>query len=138
MARHTLRGRVEANTTKRLIIDDGMLNEGHRVTEFTVFSIGLSSSGDPECFLATKDNFTTTQFDASDNRQIGWAIQTTSSGTRVMNFSLLDAAKIVLKDLFIHNRGSDVANYLVVIEPVTLTDDQAVMTLIKERSQDDI
>lgn len=138
MVRHTLRGRVLAQETKRLIIDDGMLNMGHRVVEFHVWATGIASSEDPECILGLKSSMKG-DWDASDNRQIGWAGQTTSSTSRIMSFNLLDPDNIVIQDLFIYNRAdTEPANYMVIIEPVTLSDDQAVLQLIKERSQDDI
>lgn len=138
MARHTLRGRVASGETKRLIIDDGMLNMGHRVKQFKVWATSISSSEDPECILGTKHSFSS-EWDASDNRQIGWAGQSTSASSRVMSFDLLDPEAIVIQDLFIRNiADTEDANYLVVIEPVALSDDQAVLQLIKERAQDDI
>lgn len=138
MARHTLRGRVAAQETKRLIVDDGQLNVGHRVVEFVVWATGIDSSEDPECILG-KSSDMNNEWDASDNRQIGWAGQTTSSTSRIMGFNLLDPDNIVIQDLFIYNRAdTEEANYLVVVEPVSLTDDEAVLQLIKERGQDDI
>lgn len=137
MARHTLRGRVNAGDTLRLIIDDGMLNQGHKVVEFYVWAQSIASGDDPACVLA-KSYDANPSWDASDNRQIGWAGQTTTNTTRMMQFDLLDPDAIVVQDLFLINIGVSVANYMVVIEPVNLTDDQAVMQLIKERSQDDI
>lgn len=137
MSRHTLRGRVDAGDTLRLIIDDGMLNQGHKVVEFHVWAQSIASGDDPACVLA-KSYDANPSWDASDNRQIGWAGQTTTNTTRMMQFDLLDPDAIVVQDLFLINIGTTVANYLVVIEPIHLTDDQAVMQLIKERSQDDI
>jgi hypothetical protein len=138
MVRHTLRGRVAAQETKRLIVDDGQLNVGHRVVEFVVWATGIDSSEDPECILGKASDMSS-EWDASDNRQIGWAGQTTSSTSRIMGFNLLDPDNIVIQDLFIYNRADiESANYLVVIEPVSLTDDEAVLQLIKERGQDDI
>lgn len=137
MARHTLRGRVNPLETKRLILDDGMLNSGHRVTEFHVWAISQASGDDPQCTLGLQANMGG-DWDASDNRQIGWASQTTTATTREMKFNLVDPDHIVIRDLFIYNFSNDAANYLIVIEPVTLNDDEAVLQLIKERSQDDL
>jgi len=137
MARHTLRGRVDAGATKRLIIDDGMLNQGHKVVEFYVWAQSIASGDDPACVLA-KSYDADPSWNASDNRQIGWAGQTTTNTTRMMDFNLLDPDNVVIQDLFLINIGATVANYMVVIEPVELNNDQVVMQLIKERSQDDI
>lgn len=137
MGRHTLRGRVDQLSVKRLIIDDGMLNMGHRVVEFHLWVVGgISSGNDVEAALAIDYDAKPT-WDASDNRQIGWAGMTTTNTTRMMQWSLLDPDHIVIRDLYLNNFGSDPANYLIVVEPVTLSDDEAVLQLIKERSQDD-
>jgi hypothetical protein len=53
-----------------------------------------------------------------------------------------DPEHVVLRDLYIQGTvsgagGSSVINYLIELEMIELTDDQAVLTLIKERSQDD-
>jgi hypothetical protein len=133
----TLRGRVDASETKRLIVDDGRLNHGMRVKEFHVWAISKGSGDDPECSLGL-DYDMSANWDASDNRQIAWAGQTTTAGSRLMQFSLIDPDHVVIMDLYIQNFGSDVANYLIILEPVELTDDQAILTLIKERSQDDL
>jgi hypothetical protein len=123
--------------TKRLILDDGMLTSGHRITEFHVWAVSQASGDDPGCILGLQANMGG-DFDASDNRQIGWASQTTTATTREMKFSLIDPDHIIIRDLFIQNISNDLANYLVVIEPVSLNNDQAVLQLIKERSQDDL
>jgi hypothetical protein len=133
----TLRGRVAAGETKRLIVDDGRLNHGMKVKEFHVWAISKASSDDPECSLGL-DYDMSPNWDASDNRQIAWAGMTTTVTTRLMDFSLIDPDHIVIQDLWIQNFGSDPANYLVLLEPVELTDDQAILSLIKERSQDDL
>ena len=133
----TLRGRVDGLQTKRLIVDDGRLNHGMRVKEFHVWAPSVAGSTDVECALGLDYDMAAEQ-DASDNRQIGWAAQTTSATSRVMQFSLLDPDHIVINDLYINNFSDDEANYLVILEPVELTDDQAILALIKERSQDDL
>ena len=137
MKMRTLRGRVPAGETKRLIVDDGRLNHGMRVKEFHVWAISKASSDDPECALGL-DYDMSPNWDASDNRQIAWAGMTTTVTTRLADFSLIDPDHIVIMDLYIQNFSSDTANYLVILEPVELTDDQAILSLIKERSQDDL
>ncbi len=137
MKLRTLRGRVAAITVKRLIVDDGRLNHGMKVKEFHVWAPSVAGSTDVECALGLDYDMAGDQ-DASDNRQIGWAAQTTSATSRVMQFSILDPDHIVINDLYINNFSDDEANYLVILEPVVLSDDEAILTLIKERSQDDL
>ena len=137
MRTRTLRGRVEGVSVKRLIVDDGQFNHGMKVKAFYVWATSQAGSRDVECSLGL-DYDMAGAWDASDNRQIGWAAMTTTSTTRLMDWSLIDPDHVVISDLYINNFSDDVANYMVILEPVTLTDDQAVLQLIKERSQDDL
>jgi hypothetical protein len=137
MARHTLRGQVDASATKRLIVDDGDLTSGHRVTQFHVFATNTTLGDDPAAILGLQTNMGG-NWDAGDNRQIGWAAQKTSPSQDLQTFSLLDPDHIIIRDLYIYNYTGVVLNYLIVIEPVNLSDDEAVLQLIKERSQNDL
>ena len=138
----TLRGQFEEDVPKRLILDDGQLNQGYIVRKFVVCGDPDSSANDCSAFLQT--GITNNKWNWGDNRQIAWA-STNIASLQGMNapFSVIDPEHIVLQDLFINGRFATAGivgniNYLIELEPKTLTDDQAVMTLIKERSQDDI
>lgn len=135
MRRHTLRGRVEALDTKRLILDDGRLTHAMRVIRFEVWARSLASGEDPECILGLDYNMGN-EMDASNNVQIAWASQTTSATSRVMGFNAIDPNHVVIQDLWIQNiANTETANYLVELEAVEISNDQAVLQLIKERSQ---
>jgi hypothetical protein len=76
--------------------------------------------------------------------QIAWA-SSYANGTASLAspFSIIDPNHIVNRDLYIQTQvggagGSEAVNYLVIIEPVTMTEPQAVLQLIKERAQDDL
>lgn len=133
----TLRGTVDGGAVKRLIVDDGRFNNGLKVTAFYVWAPSQESSGDPGCVLGIDEDMNN-KWDASDNRQIGWAGMSTSPSSRIMDFSLIDPDHIVVSDLFINNFSGVIANYMVVLEAVELSDDQAILALIKERAQDDL
>jgi len=75
---------------------------------------------------------------ADDGRQVAWASQITVPGSRSNTFSVIDPNTVVTQDLFFRNISNAVANYMVVIEPVTLTEQQGILTLIQERQQDDL
>lgn len=137
MKQHTLRGRVDQNATKRLILNDGRLNHGMVVKEFYVWTISQASGDDVDCILSLSGTVTG-EMDASDNRQIGWARETTTATTRLMSTSIIDPDHVVVQDLWISNIGTDgAANYLVILEAKELNDNESVLQLIKERSQDD-
>jgi hypothetical protein len=134
---HTLRGQIPANSVRRLILDDGIFTDAYKITSFEVWAVTMAGSGDPEAILALSDKVGATM-DAGDSRQIGWAMQATTNNTRVMSWNLIDPDHVVVRDLYLRNISANAANYLVTLEPISLTADQAVLQLIKERSQDDI
>jgi len=134
---YTLRGRVDPGSQKRLIIDDGRFNHAMKVESFVVWPANPSTTQDPKCVLSLSDN-TVSSADASDTNQIGW-----SKAADVVNvyssYSVLDPNHLVVRDLYITNLDvDDKANYLVILKPMEISDDRAIMALIKERSQDDL
>lgn len=143
MKRRTLRGQFTEGDVKRLIVDDGRLNDGYRVTRFVISGDPSSLGNDAYATLGLQYD-TPLVWDWGDNRQIGWA-STNVAQTASLNdeFSVIDPNHVVLQDLYIQGQvsssgGSSIINYLIVLEPMSLTDDEAILTLIKERSQDDI
>ena len=132
---HTLRGKLAANEMRRLILDDGMFTEGHKIESFEVWAISQTSGDDPAAILALSDKIGT-EFDAGDSRQIGWAMQTTTSATRLMTFNTIDPDHVILRDLYIRNISADPTNFLITIVPIRISEDEAVLQLIKESSQD--
>ena len=131
---HTLRGKLEGNELRRLILDDGMFTEGHKIESFEVWASSIASGDDPAAILALSDKIGT-EFDAGDNRQIGWAMQTTTATTRLMTFNTIDPDHVVIRDLYIRNISGDPCNYLISIVPIQISNDQAVLQLIKESAQ---
>lgn len=139
MKTYTLRGQFTPGQTKRLLLGDGRLNIAYRITRFIV-------SGDPS--NAVNDAYGTlgldfdmpTTWDWGDNRQIAWAAtRIQGNDSAEAPFSLVDKDSAVVGDLYIAGgSGGTVVNYYVELEQMELTDDQAVMVLVKERSQDDI
>ena len=135
----TLRGRLEDTDVHRLIVDDGRLNHGVKVKEFHVWSDGSGIDG-VYAVLGTQYDMSAGG-NASDNRQIAWAGNAWGSGstTTATSFSVIDPDHVVNMDLYIQRiNPADNCNYLIVLEPITMTNDQTILQLIKERSQDDI
>ena len=143
MKRRTLRGQFEEGTNKRLVLNDGRLNHGYKVVRFVIACEPTASGYDAYATLSL-DEASAKKWDWGDNRQIGWAsTNAPATGSLDAPFSVLDPDHVVIQDLFIQGQvqsagGTDLINYLIELEPVTLSDDQAIITLIKERSQDDI
>jgi hypothetical protein len=143
MRRRTLRGQVEEGVVKRLVVDDGQLYQGFKVIDFVISGDPSSLGNDAYATLGLQYD-TPLVWNWGDNRQIAWAstnvAQTASLDSAI---SIIDPDHVVLRDLYIQGQvsgsgGSSVINYMVVLEPVFLSDDEAIITLIKERSQDDI
>ncbi len=83
---------------------------------------------------------TGTLANAADNRQFGWFEK--SSTTNQNQPMMLDPDHIVNRDLFLQitNLGAVlptdiVFNYIIEAQVVDLTDDEAIITIIKETSQ---
>jgi len=141
----TLRGRIEPSTATRLIVDDGQFTHGLKVKRFLVFPENPASAGDDSVYgtLALDRDGSATRWLADDSRQIGWAStnQAATGFGAEAPFSYIDPDHIVVRDLWImctRASGTDQINYVVEVEPVIITEDQAVLALIKERSQDDL
>jgi len=138
---HTLRGTINSSEVRRLIIDDGILTEGHRITRFDIFPEDMTSgSADVQGMLVRESAAARQEWLAEDNRQLAWSSTTMSTSNSLNNFtSIIDPEHIVIRELYVTGySNSGQINYLVVLEPVTLTQDQAVLQLIKERSQDEL
>lgn len=141
----TLRGRVDPSVATRLIVEDGNLNHGFIVREFYVFPENPASGGNDSVYgtLSLDQDGSSTRWLADDNRQIGWASTVqdeTGFGARSPS-SIIDPDHVVIRDLWFMGArasGTDGINYIVHLEPVTISDDEAVLQLIKESSQDDL
>ena len=133
MKRRTLRGTLTGNEKRRLVVDDGQLTQGYLVKEFHVWSTSLSGGRNAEMVLSLNEDIAL-GWRAEDSRQIGWgAMITDAVGDESLNkFSLLDPDHIILRDLWIQSLNADDANYMVVLEKIELTDNQSILTLIKE------
>ena len=139
MAIHTLRGTLTNTEKRRLIVDDGQFTQAHRVKAFYIFPVDLSSgAADVQGVLAIDEDGLQVNWRADDNRQIGWSSTTMSTSNALNNFtSIIDPDHIIVRDLWVTaSSGSGDINFMVELEPVTITEDHAVLALLKEVSQD--
>jgi hypothetical protein len=138
---HTLRGQLAPSELRRLVIDDGRLSHALRVRSFDVFPAVEGGTQLSTVTLGTKSNMAA-NLDAGDNRQIAWGLTHYSASSGQLgqgSNSIIDHDKTVIQDLYIRNNNTgDSVNYLLVLEQIELTESQTVLTLIKERAQDDI
>ena len=138
MRPRTLRGILKDTNIRQIVVDDGRLNHGYVVKEFHVWVQGGGAEG-VYAVLGTQYDMSSGG-DASDNRQIGWAGNAWSTGTGLTatSFNVIDPDHVVIQDLWIQRiNPTDNCNYLIVLEPITLNNDETILQLIKESSQDD-
>lgn len=136
----TLRGRLISPTeVRRIIVDDGMPNHGYEVVKFDVWCDPLAADGVFATLGVKSDMLPGAR--ADDNRQIAWAGNawaSSSSNPATGSFSVVDPDHVVITDLFIRSATNEGTNYMIQVRPITLSDDQAILALIKERAQDDL
>lgn len=137
MRRRSLRGLLTDTNIKQLVVDDGQLTQGYVVEEFYVWVDGTGADG--VYAVLGKEYDMRPGGDASDSRQIAWAGNGWGSGGTPTgdSFSVIDPDHVVLRDLYIQNISNDPCNYLIVLRQKNLSDDESILQLIKERSQDD-
>lgn len=141
--RRTLRGIIESAEVRQLIVDDGLINTGYKVVDFIVFPGDNSvSNGDCVGTLALAERDCTVNWDASKQTQIGWA-GTAMPGTHNISspFSVIVPDHIVVRDLYVTGRSAaalpgEPVNYMITLEEVAISDDEAVMAILKEVQQD--
>ena len=131
-----LRGKLKAGEKRRVIVDDGRFTDGWVVTGFDCFPTNATGP-DVQGLLAIDEDGLTTGWDASDNRQIAWSFMFVGTNGGDSN-SFIAPGHVVIQDLWVENFGTDPMNFIIQVERRTLSDDQAILALIQERSQDDL
>ena len=138
----TLRGSFNtpsASSKRQLIVNDGRLNFGLKVLSFTVWNNFQSATAGCDATLSLEPIMNSTNiFDASDNRQIAWTVGGYDSSQQIAEWrEVIDPNHIVNRDLFITLFASPniTWNYMVTCEEIELTDDESIITLIKEDLQ---
>ena len=137
---HTLRGRVEEGELKQLIVDDGRLTHGLRVTKFVVAPEMTASAQGVNAVLGLDDKVTDT-WDWENANQIAWATSSMGGSNTMENpgFQLVDPNHIVIRDLYIRGTvtGStpQALNYYIQLEAVNVSEFEAIVQLTKEASQ---
>jgi hypothetical protein len=142
----TLRGTIEVVGggigRLNLIAADGLVNYGLKILSFTVWNSQTPSGFSAQQLTGILSLDTITAGDnmnAGDNRQFAWYQSSVSStlGNIIQPYGVIDPDHIVNRDLFLtmDNTTNGVYNYLIEAQVVELTDDEAIVTIIKETSQ---
>ena len=140
----TLRGTIEVVGggvgKANLIAADGLVNYGLKINRFTMWP-ETSIGGIARVFtgILSLDTITPGEnMNAGDNRQFAWMFgSTVSGGSTLVPREIIDPDHIVNRDLFLtmDNTTNGIYNYLIEAQVVELTDDEAIITIIKETSQ---
>jgi hypothetical protein len=137
----TLRGSIdsEGQNKLQLILDDGRINDGLKVVKFQCWA----SSGNPTLGMDATLSLdiipsASPKFDAGDSRQIAWVTGGYDNGIMTMSYrDIIDPEHIVNRDLYLYvdaTAGVRI-NYLIVCEVYELSDDEAIISIIKETGQ---
>jgi hypothetical protein len=136
-----------------VVQDDTRFNHGFRVKKFVIsYEFPYDSgAGSRDCYgtLATHAEALPSPFLAgvvqwnwADRRQVAWT-STNMIGDSNVEFlpNLVDPTHVVVRDLYLGitaatATGSTTFNYYIELEELPLTDNEAVMAIIQEESQD--
>lgn len=133
----TLRGTLEGNEIRQLVVDDGIFTNGLRITYFTVWQFDFAAPPGAYGLLCTRDTVVPAgMMPANDPACFAWAAQLIDGTlTTLTTWERIDPDHIVNEELFIHNRANTVMNYLIVAEPYNMTEDEGVLQLVKNKQQ---
>jgi len=142
----TLRGEIRVTgggvAKLNLIAADGLVNYGLKILSFTVWKNQTptgASSQNLTAILSLDTIGSGDNMNAGDNRQFAWYQSSISStlGNIIQPYGIIDPDHIVNRDLYLtlDNSTTGTYNYLIECQVVELTDDEAIITIIKENSQ---
>ena len=137
----TLRGSIksEGQNKLQLILDDGRINEGLKVVSFECWcSSGLPTLGMDATLSLDLIPSGFNKFDAGDSRQFAWVTGGYDNGIMTMSYrDIIDPEHIINRDLYLYidATAGALVNYLIVCETYELSDDEAIVSIIKETSQ---
>jgi len=137
----TIRGEIEVvggQGKKNLILADGLVNYGLKIIKFHCWRQDqLSAAFEMSAILSLDVINALNVAEAGDNRQFAWStIERSASVIMLPSTTIIDPDHIVNRDLFLNlNATNGSYNYLIEAQVVELTDDEAIITIIKETSQ---
>lgn len=134
--RYTLRGVVLDANTSKLIFNSPEDNIGWIVESFYVWSwnmdANLYSAG--KLVKGSVTNISFTNSDVQDSRVIAWS-QTSGGVAESSAINIIDPQHLITNELYVVNLSGQAISYLVNLKRVQITNDQEIMSIIKERQQ---
>jgi len=136
----TIRGEVfvvGGQGKKNLILADGLVNYGLKITNFKIWKQDQMNAFEMSAILSLDVINPAMLAEAGDNRQFAWSTMERSASVIILPSStIIDPDHIINRDLFLNLNATDGRyNYLIEAQVVELTDDEAIITIIKETSQ---
>lgn len=133
----TIRGQIVVPEVTRIDLFDGKFTTGYRLKDFKITPQDMSSSFEIACRITTEDIGHTTNYDWSDNREIGWAAWNVPINSRFGMFSLVDEDSTIIEDIFLDPLGTSelVINYWIELERLTFSEAMGAMNMVRNRSQ---
>lgn len=135
----TLRGTANGNE-KKIVFNNDLMNVGWRVKSFQVWPNNLDACPYvwAKLWIGNDEGGSISFSDAGDNRSIAWSASSSPAAPTASQWSVLDPNHIITNELSVHSGSGDSLAYLIELEIMSLTDDEQIMAIIKQRSQDDI
>jgi hypothetical protein len=141
----TMRGQLQGigNLKRELLLDDGLINQGYRITSFIVWS-GVRDDNFCQATLSSKPKVAGSDQNASINTEIAWATYGTVTGPltagAVYHDRIIDEDHIINRDLYItmistSGNSDQTWNYLITMESRKLSSDEAILAIIREEAQ---
>ena len=135
----TLRGVIlEGNAIKK-VMDNDLRGLGYVITDFVVWPWNMDTNGyvSGKLWMGNDTDADTTNSQAQDNRAIAWSA-TSGATAEAVQYRIIDPEHIITNQLHVVNHAAIAMSYMITMRKVELSDNEEVMALIKERSQDDL
>ena len=141
----TLRGQITVAggvARKNIIVADGLVNYGLQIKSFQVWRETVPDGAGNvtvNAILSLDTISSGANMNAADNRQFAWFQMSVNGvdGGLIQPYTIIDPDHIINRDLFltVDNATNGILNYLIEAQVVELSDDEAIITIIKETSQ---
>jgi len=133
----TLRGKLLAGETRRLLIDDGDFQHGFIVEELMISPVAPLGEATSNATSAVLHISSTqpAEFDWSSPQQIAWAVYNTNPTNTQTD---IDPDHIVIRELYITNLNATFPlNYMLHIKDRMMTPAHGVLQMVKEVTYND-
>jgi hypothetical protein len=134
----TLRGSIDVvgNTGKtQILVDDGNINRGYKVTDFFIFSFNGKIPFNAN--LAFSPQVLASEYmDTGNNAQFAWTWLDGGADAPIQR--IIDPDHVAVRDMFISIEDVTTDgrfNYMIVVEEYAISDEEAIINIIKEGSQ---